>query len=686
MALPDLIGPYRPLRLIGAGGMGTVFYCLHPGTGQPLAVKVLHADHAQDPVHRRRFAREVAVLRKVTGPYLVPLVDADPDTGQPWLATPYVPGNTLHQHAQRHGPLTGSGLTTFAAATAHALACIHWAGVAHRDLKPSNVILAADGPRVLDFGIAHHLDATSVTATRVTTGTPGWMAPEQLTRGETTTATDVFVWGMLVCFAATGRHPFGNPTGIDFRIAGGAPDLTGVPDRLAPQVLAALDRDPMNRPTAGGLAEAVAAVYGPSGTQVFPTVAFTRTVDTTAPGLPPIAALPPSGWEVPAADHDLTKVLPPPGPVPPSPPPGAPTAVPPVDPTRRPPAADAVRDPVRGAGGRSGTAVRAVGGGVLLTALTAGLVFAALDNGGTDRDGGTRVAAGPSGSPAPSSPSATPRATPTAPPVNTPSPTASSTPTPTPTATARSLFGGMGITVPADWQVTRDPRNDGPQVPANGAGVTLGRYQPAGAGFTGLLIAFDPGETADRMFPSDLRGSGILWAGQDGGTPETVTAAEAGPLVPIGGRKAQSWTVRTDVLPDYNGTRTHTHRVWWLPASHIRLTTYGDLTAAQDQQVDRMIASMTFGTADMPLDCADGVAYLDRLHAHDSAAGIAGAGCAALAFGAGTAVAQDPGTIPTGTEAACVALVQGYLEGAYGVPSDEQYAADRKGCDLPVKR
>ncbi|MFD8749374.1 serine/threonine protein kinase [Kitasatospora sp. NPDC059577] len=676
MALPDLIGPYRPLERIGAGGMGTVFYCLHPETRRPLAVKVLHADHAQDVVHRRRFAREVAVLRKVEGPYLVPLVDADPDAAQPWLATPYVPGNTLHQHVRCHGPLTDERLTTFAAATAHALACIHWAGVAHRDLKPTNVILAADGPRVLDFGIAHHLDATVVTATRMTTGTPGWMAPEQLTRGETTTATDVFVWGVLVCFAATGRHPFGSPTGIDFRIANTAPDLGGVPERLAEQVMAALDRDPVNRPAADALAEAVAAVYGPGGTQMFPTVAFTRVVDTPARELPPAAALPPSHWDVPAADTDLTEVL------------ARAVAdartevrptVPPVDapPPRRP------LDAVLG----SSTGVRALAGGVALAAFTTGLVLAVTNSGG-DR-AGTPTAAVTAPSPAgtgtaPGSPSATPSEPLSSSPAPTLTRTALPAPLPTPTAMIQSLFGGMGITVPGEWLVTKDPRNDGPAAPANGAGVSLGRYQPAGGGFAGMLIAFDPSETADRMFPTDLRASSILWAGQDGGDSETITSAHAGPLVSVGNRKAQSWTVRTDLLPDYNGTRTHTHRVWWLPASHIRITTYGDLSAAQDQDVDRMIASMTLGPADMPLDCADAISYLDRIHAHAGNASIAGVGCASLAFGRSTG-AQDPGTIRTGTEAACVALAQGYLEGAYGTPSDEQYAADRKNCDLPVK-
>jgi hypothetical protein len=242
----------------------------------------------------------------------------------------------------------------------------------------------------------------------------------------------------------------------------------------------------------------------------------------------------------------------------------------------------------------------------------------------------------------------------------------------------------MGITVPGDWLATEDPRNDGPAVPANGAGVSLGRYQPEGAAFAGLLIAFDPSETVDRMFPTGLTGSSILWAQQDGSNPETITAAVPGPLVGVAGHKAQSWTVHTDLLPDYNGNRTHTHRVWWLAASHIRITTYGELTAAQDHQVDGMIASITTGQADLPLDCADGVAYLDRVHAQAGGTSVAGWNCAALAFG-GSATAQDPGTIKTGTEAACVALVEGYLGGSAGVPTDSHWAADRAGCDLPVR-
>ncbi|MFD5491426.1 serine/threonine-protein kinase, partial [Streptomyces sp. NPDC127091] len=279
--LPARIGPYRPTRHLGTGGMGTVYYATDPESGLPLAVKVLHQDFAADPAHRARFRRETTTLRKVTGPYLVPLVDADPDAPLPWLATAYVHGNTLHQHVRDTGAMGPDNLLTFAAAVAHALACIHDAGVAHRDLKPTNVLLAADGPRVVDFGIAHHLDATAITATSVMTGTPGWMAPEQLTDGTTLPACDIFAWGLLVAYAAAASHPFGAPTGITHRIVSAAPSLRGVPDALLPLVREALDKEPGRRPSAAEVAERTAVVYGPTGTAVFPTIAYTRSLDRT---------------------------------------------------------------------------------------------------------------------------------------------------------------------------------------------------------------------------------------------------------------------------------------------------------------------------------------------------------------------------------------------------------------------
>ncbi|MEU1450206.1 protein kinase domain-containing protein, partial [Streptomyces mirabilis] len=161
---PGRIGPYRVIGRLGSGGMGTVHAALDPG-GRRVAVKVVHPAQAGDEEFRARFKREVEVSGRVTGPCLVPLLAADPGADVPWLATAYVPGLTLGEHIAAHGPLSGARLYALAVGTAAALAAVHAAGVVHRDVKPGNVILAPDGPRVLDFGIAHALDGTSVTRT-----------------------------------------------------------------------------------------------------------------------------------------------------------------------------------------------------------------------------------------------------------------------------------------------------------------------------------------------------------------------------------------------------------------------------------------------------------------------------------------------------------------------------------------
>ncbi|MFE2696958.1 protein kinase domain-containing protein [Streptomyces mirabilis] len=174
--------------------MGTVHAALDPD-GRQVAVKVIHSAQAGDGEFRARFKREVEVSRRVTGPFLVPLLAADAGAAVPWLATAYVSGSTLGEHISVHGPLSGARLYALAAGTAAALAAVHAAGVVHRDVKPGNVILASDGPRVLDFGIAHALDGTSVTRTGVMTGTAGWISPEGYRTGATSSAGDVFAWG-----------------------------------------------------------------------------------------------------------------------------------------------------------------------------------------------------------------------------------------------------------------------------------------------------------------------------------------------------------------------------------------------------------------------------------------------------------------------------------------------------------
>ncbi|MFF8029049.1 protein kinase [Streptomyces sp. NPDC007896] len=255
--------------MLGAGGMGTVYAAVGE-RGERVAVKVVHAGQAADEQFRARFRREIQVLRRVSGPGLVPLLEADPEAETPWLATAYVPGLTLAQHTAAHGPLAGIQLHLLAAGTAGALAAVHAVGVVHRDLKPANVILAPDGPRVLDFGIAHVADGTAVTRTGMLTGTPGWLSPEYYRDGTAGPPGDVFAWGALLAFAATGRHPFGtgNAEAVAFRVLNGEPDLAGVPDELAGVAESCLAKDPAHRPPAAAVAEKTAELLGEQATQV----------------------------------------------------------------------------------------------------------------------------------------------------------------------------------------------------------------------------------------------------------------------------------------------------------------------------------------------------------------------------------------------------------------------------------
>ncbi|WP_432199103.1 serine/threonine protein kinase [Streptomyces sp. bgisy027] len=266
---PRQIGPYRVVGRLGSGGMGTVYAAL-TSTGERVAVKVVHPAQAADDEFRARFRREVQLSQRVTGPCLVPVRDADTEAVAPWLVTPFVPGPTLEGYVTANGPLAGAVLYALAAGTAAALSAVHAQGVVHRDVKPPNVILAPSGPQVLDFGIAHALDGTSVTRTGVMTGTPGWISPEHYRTGAVGPQGDVFAWGALLAYAATGRLPFGAgaPDAVAFRVMQAEPDLDGVPAGLRHLIEQALAKQPTDRPDAAELADTCAELLAVQKTAV----------------------------------------------------------------------------------------------------------------------------------------------------------------------------------------------------------------------------------------------------------------------------------------------------------------------------------------------------------------------------------------------------------------------------------
>jgi eukaryotic-like serine/threonine-protein kinase len=245
---PLQLGPYRLVGRLGSGGMGRVFLG-RSRAGRLVAVKVIHAQLAQDPDFRVRFAREFAAASKVSGLYTAPVVDADMNAPQPWLATAYVRGPSLGEAVSREGPLPGGALLDLAAGLAEGLGAIHAAGVVHRDLKPSNVLLAEDGPRVIDFGISRAAEASRVTGTGLVVGSPGFMSPEQAEGADVGAASDVFSLGAVLAYAACGEGPFGtgSTAAIIYRIVHAQPHLGCLPAQIRPLVERCLAKDPAGR-------------------------------------------------------------------------------------------------------------------------------------------------------------------------------------------------------------------------------------------------------------------------------------------------------------------------------------------------------------------------------------------------------------------------------------------------------
>ena len=249
---PGAVGKYRLVGRLGRGGMGQVYLGESPG-GRLVAVKLIRAELAGDPDFRARFAREVATARTVSGIYTVPVVDADVDGAQPWLVTAYVEGPSLADAVRDFGPFAPESVLALAAGLAEGLEVIHSRGVVHRDLKPSNVLLAQDGPRIIDFGISRAGDLPAVTRTGLVTGSPGYMSPEQAEGRAAGPASDMFSLGSVLAFAVTGREPFGSGSGpsVLYRVVHSQPDASGIPEPLNSLVTRCLGKDPALRPTAG---------------------------------------------------------------------------------------------------------------------------------------------------------------------------------------------------------------------------------------------------------------------------------------------------------------------------------------------------------------------------------------------------------------------------------------------------
>jgi eukaryotic-like serine/threonine-protein kinase len=300
---PRQVGPYLLLGRLGTGGMGSVYLGRSRG-GRHVAVKVIRPELAGQADFRIRFAREVAAARTVSGVFTAPVLDADLDAPMPWLATAYVPGPALADAVARHGPLPVRSVFALAAGLAEGLEAIHAAGIVHRDLKPSNVLLAEDGPRVIDFGISRAAEESPLTGTGLVIGSPGFMSPEQAQGHTVGWPSDVFSLGAVLTFAATGEGPFGSGSSATllYRVVSTAPALENVPAELRPMIERCLAKDPRQRPTAdqllseltahpmpGWLPAPVTQGFSPDGGPSTVTAASRGTAD------PPSGPRPPDG-------------------------------------------------------------------------------------------------------------------------------------------------------------------------------------------------------------------------------------------------------------------------------------------------------------------------------------------------------------------------------------------------------
>lgn len=271
---PSALGGFRLMGRLGSGGMGQVFLA-RAEDGRAVAVKLIHPHLAEEPEFRRRFRREVAAVRRVSGAGTAPVLDSDTEGETPWFATEFVPGPPLHRVVDEwSGPLPADSVWHLARGLAATLSAIHGLGVLHRDLKPSNVLITLDGPRVIDFGIARATDSSVATRTGAIIGSPGFMSPEQVRGEHVGEKSDVFGLGAVLVYAATGRSPFewsddDAPHVVLMRVISEPPRLDGLDGPLRGLVERCLDRDPANRPSTQEIEAETTRVLGPGAPDVW---------------------------------------------------------------------------------------------------------------------------------------------------------------------------------------------------------------------------------------------------------------------------------------------------------------------------------------------------------------------------------------------------------------------------------
>ncbi|MFD9411969.1 protein kinase [Streptomyces sp. NPDC059989] len=299
---PKRVGPFDVLGVLGQGGMGRVLLAAGPD-GRLVAVKQVLAHFADDEGFRARFRREVTASRKVSGAYTAAVIDADADAATPWLASVFVAGPSLGAVVKAVGPLPEDVVRRLAAGLASALVEIHRVGLVHRDLKPDNVLLAEDGVRVIDLGIARAMESgaesdTALTRTGWVVGSPAYVSPEQAEAAPLTPASDVFSLGSVLAMAATGRSPFAGTSVLRtlYDVVHAEPDLSGVPAGLREVVALCLAKDPAARPSPARLRELIGAV-APAGRQwpsaVYAMIAAQRgEIDRLLDGGPVVAVVP----------------------------------------------------------------------------------------------------------------------------------------------------------------------------------------------------------------------------------------------------------------------------------------------------------------------------------------------------------------------------------------------------------